>query len=204
MPRLDTAVQEAQQRIDELILSTKAELSNELGRVRTEAKSIGETLTAGEDRVTRTEVRSPVHGTIKQVKHNTVGGVIRPGEDILEIVPLDDTLLIEAQIRPSDIAFLRPGQEATIKVTAYDFSIYGGLKANLETISAGTIKDDKGESFYRVYLRTADTTLKRNGAELPIIPGMTSSVEILTGKKTVLDYLLKPILKARDQALRER
>jgi adhesin transport system membrane fusion protein len=204
MPRLDTAVQEAQQRIDELILSTKAELSNELGRVRTEAKSIGETLTAGEDRVTRTEVRSPVHGTIKQVKHNTVGGVIRPGEDILEIVPLDDTLLIEAQIRPSDIAFLRPGQEATIKVTAYDFSIYGGLKANLETISAGTIKDDKGESFYRVYLRTADTTLKRNGAELPIIPGMTSTVEILTGKKTVLDYLLKPILKARDQALRER
>ncbi len=123
MPRLDTAVLEAQQRIDELVLSTKAEMTNELSRVRTEANSISESLTAGEDLVTRTEVRSPVRGTIKEVKHNTVGGVIRPGEDIIEIVPLDDTLLIEAQIRPSDIAFLRPGQEATIKVTAYDFSI---------------------------------------------------------------------------------
>lgn len=204
MPRLDTAVLEAQQRIDELVLSTKAEISNELSQVRSEANSISESLTAGEDLVTRTEVRSPVRGTIKEVKHNTVGGVIRPGEDIIEIVPLDDTLLIEAQIRPSDIAFLRPGQEATIKVTAYDFSIYGGLKAHLETISAGTIKDDQGESFYRVYLRTDETTLQRNGADLPIIPGMTSTVEILTGKKTVLDYLLKPILKARDQALRER
>lgn len=204
MPRLDTAVLEAQQRIDELVLSTKAEISNELSQVRSEANSISESLTAGEDLVTRTEVRSPVRGTIKEVKHNTVGGVIRPGEDILEIVPLDDTLLIEAQIRPSDIAFLRPGQEATIKVTAYDFSIYGGLNAQLETISAGTIKDDQGESFYRVYLRTDETTLQRNGADLPIIPGMTSTVEILTGKKTVLDYLLKPILKARDQALRER
>ena len=204
MPRLQTAVLEAQQRIDELVLSTKAQISEELSQARTEANSISESLAAGEDLVTRTEVRSPVRGTIKEVKHNTVGGVIRPGEDIIEIVPLDDTLLIEAKIRPSDIAFLRPGQEATIKITAYDFSIYGGLKAQLETISAGTIKDDQGESFYRVYLRTGDITLKRNGKDLPIIPGMTSTVEILTGKKTVLDYLLKPILKARDQALRER
>ena len=129
------------------------------------------------------------------------------GADIIEIVPLDDTLLIEAKIRPADIAFLRPGQDATIKITAYDFSIYGGLTADLERISADTIRDEEnkdGERFYRVYLRTDTNALQYQGEELPIIPGMTASVEILTGKKTVLDYLLKPILKARDRALRER
>jgi adhesin transport system membrane fusion protein len=119
-------------------------------------------------------------------------------------VPLDDTLLIEAQVRPADIAFLRPGQKAIIKVSAYDFSIYGGLSATLEQISADTIKDERGDSFYRVYLRTAESSLSRQGEALPIIPGMTATAEILTGEKTVLDYLLKPLLKARDRALSER
>ncbi|MDX1401025.1 MAG: HlyD family type I secretion periplasmic adaptor subunit, partial [Kiloniellales bacterium] len=167
-------------------------------------KSIRETLFASTDRVTRTEVRSPVYGTVKELKFNTVGGVISPGADIMEIVPLEDTLLIESEIRPADIAFLRPGQKAIIKVSAYDFSIYGGLEANLEQISADTIKDENGDSFYRVYLRTKENSLSRQGETLPIIPGMTATAEILTGKKTVLDYLLKPLLKARDRALRER
>jgi adhesin transport system membrane fusion protein len=207
IPRLKTAAEEAEQRIEELILTKKAEVSNELNQVKAELKSVTETLFAGTDRVKRTEVRSLVRGTVKELKHNTVGGVIRPGEDIVEIVPLDDTLLIEAKIRPADIAFLRPGQVATIKITAYDFSIYGGLAADLERISAGTIRDEEnqdGKRFYRVYLRTETNALLHQGEELPIIPGMTASVEILTGKKTVLDYLLKPILKARDRALRER
>ncbi len=204
IPRLEQAAQEAKQRVNELTLTTKAQISNELNDAKAELKSVTQLLMAGEDRVVRTEVRSPVRGTIKEIKHNTVGGVIRPAEDILEIVPLDDTLLVEAQIRPADIAFLRPGQEAMIKVTAYDFSIYGGLTAQLENISADTIKDENGESFYRVYLRTDRNTLAHQGRELPIIPGMTATVEILTGQKTVLDYLLKPILKARDRALRER
>ncbi len=207
IPRLKTAEAEAMQRIDELVLSNMTEVSSELNAIRAELKTVTETLFAGEDRVVRTEVRSPVRGTIKEIKHNTVGGVIRPGQDIMEIVPLDDTLLIEARIRPSDIAFLRPGQEATIKITAYDFSIYGGLKATVEQISADTIRDEEdrdAERFFRVYLRTERTTLERNGEELPIIPGMTATVDILTGKKSVLDYILKPILKARDQALRER
>ena len=207
IPRLVTAVAEAEQRIEELVLATKAEVSNELNQARAEFNSVTETLFAGKDRVVRTEVRSLVRGTIKDIKHNTVGGVIRPGEDILEIVPLDDTLLIEAKIRPADIAFLRPGQEATIKITAYDFSIYGGLTAKLERISADTIRDDedqRGERFYRAYLRTDRNYLVRRGEELPIIPGMTATVEILTGKKSVLDYVLKPILKARDRALTER
>ncbi|MFQ5774560.1 MAG: HlyD family type I secretion periplasmic adaptor subunit [Kiloniellaceae bacterium] len=204
IPRLKTAAKEAEQRIEEVRLSAMTETANELNRVRAELKSVHETLFAGRDRVTRTEVRSPVHGTIKEIKQTTVGGVIRPGQDILEIVPLDDTLLVEARIRPADIAFLRPGQESMIKVAAYDFSIYGGLKAKLEHISADTIKDEQGESFYRVYLRTDQNTLMHQGKELPIIPGMTTTVEILTGKKSVLDYLLKPILKTRDRALRER
>ncbi len=207
IPRLVTAVAEAEQRIEELVLATKAEVSNELNQARAEFNSVTETLFAGKDRVVRTEVRSLVRGTIKDIKHNTVGGVIRPGEDILEIVPLDDTLLIEAKIRPADIAFLRPGQEATVKITAYDFSIYGGLTAKLERISADTIRDDedqRGERFYRAYLRTDRNTLAHHGEELPIIPGMTATVEILTGKKSVLDYVLKPILKARDRALTER
>lgn len=204
IPRLRSAAQEAQDRIDEVVLTFRTDVSNELNKTRADLQSIEETLFAGKDRVTRTEVRSPVRGTVKQIKQNTVGGVIRPGEDIIEIVPLDDSLLVEAQIRPRDIAFLRPGQEAKIKIAAYDFSIYGGLKAKLENISADTIQNDKGESFYRVYLRTEKNYLVHQGKELPIIPGMTATVEILTGKKTVLDYILKPILKARERALHER
>ncbi len=204
IPRLQTAAKEAKQRVQEVVLSAKTDISNELNRVRAEFNSVTETLLAGEDRVTRTAVRSRVRGTVKEIKQNTVGGVIRPGEDIIEIVPLDDTLLVEAQIRPADIAFLRPGQESMIKIAAYDFSIYGGLKASVEHISADTIKDEQGENFYRVRLRTAQNSLVHRGNELPIIPGMTATIEILTGKKSVLDYIMKPILKARDRALRER
>jgi adhesin transport system membrane fusion protein len=204
IPRLKTAAEEATQRIVQVRAATKAEASDELNKVRNEFKSVREVLFAGEDRVTRTEVRSPVRGTVKEIKVNTVGGVIRPGQDLIEVVPLDDSLLVEARIRPADIAFLRPGQDSMVKVAAYDFSIYGGLKSKLEQISADTIRDEEGENFYRVYLRTERNTLVHQGNELPIIPGMTATVEILTGKKSVLDYIMKPILKARQRALRER
>ncbi len=204
IPRLQSAAKEAKARVQEVVFSAKTDISNELNKIRAELNSVTETLLAGEDRVTRTAVRSRVRGTVKEIKQNTIGGVIRPGEDIIEIVPLDDTLLIEAQIRPADIAFLRPGQEAMIKIAAYDFSIYGGLKASVEHISADTIKNEQGENFYRVYLRTAENVLVHQGSELPIIPGMTATIEILTGHKSVLDYIMKPILKARDRALRER
>ena len=204
IPRLRTAFKEAESRIEELIVSNRADLSDDLNETRAQLKSVTETLFASSDRVTRSEVKSPVRGTVKELKFNTLGGVIQPGADIMEIVPLDDTLLIEAQVRPADIAFLRPGQKAIIKVSAYDFSIYGGLQATLEQISADTIKDERGDSFYRVYLRTTENSLSRHGEVLPIIPGMTSTAEILTGQKTVWDYLMKPLLKARDRALRER
>ncbi len=204
IPRTRNAEEEIRGRASQRRAQFRAEALDELSRLGIELKSMEETLSAGKDRVTRTDVRSPVHGTIKQIKINTIGGVVRPGESIMEVVPQDETLLLEAHVRPADIAFLHPGQEAIIKVTAYDFAIYGGLKARVEQISVDTIQNEEGESFYLVKLRTAEQTLLHRGASLPIIPGMTATVEILTGRKTVLDYLLKPILKAKQSALRER
>lgn len=204
-PRAESALNEAQRRIDERLVTFRSEAAAELSKRQAELASIVEALAADRDRVKRTEVRSPVHGTVKVIKVRTVGGVIQPGQDLMEIVPIEDTLLVEAQVRPSDIAFMYPGQKAVIKISAYDFSIYGGLDAVVEQISADAIEDqEKGESFFRIYLRTDKNHLRESENPLPIIPGMTASVDILTGEKTVLEYLMKPILKARDTALRER
>ena len=137
-----------------------------------------------------------MRGTVKKIYINTLGGVVKPGEPIMEIVPLDDTLLVEAKVRPADVAFLHPGQKAMVKVSAYDFSIYGGLDGVLEQISADTIEDKRGEFYYQVKVRTPKTAIIYHGESLPIMPGMMTTVDIMTGKKTVLDYLLKPILKA--------
>ena len=154
MPRIETALREAKRRIEERQLGFRAEAQRELNAVQAEAAALHEVITAEADRVSRTEVRSPVRGTIKRLLVNTVGGVIQPGADLVEIVPLEDTLLVEAKVRPADIAFLHPGQPAMVKVTAYDFSIYGGLDGVVEDISADTITDEHGESFYRVRVRT--------------------------------------------------
>lgn len=204
IPRTQSALNEAQQKIIEQTIQFKTDAASQFSEVNAELSRTRETIFSAKDRVTRTQVRSPLKGTIKQLKINTVGGVIQPGMDLLEIVPIEDNLLIEAKIRPSDIAFLRPGQEAMVKLTAYDFSIYGGLPAKLERISADTIKDEKDESFYLIYLRTDKNYIFHKNVKLNIIPGMTTTVDILTGKKTVFDYLLKPILKAKNEALRER
>ncbi|ODN66315.1 MULTISPECIES: HlyD family type I secretion periplasmic adaptor subunit [Methylophaga] len=204
IPRIRSSMDEVQQKINEATTRFKSEAARELSDVRAEMARTEESVSALADRVTRTNVRSPMKGTIKRLMINTIGGVIQPGMDLVEIVPLEDNLLIEAQIRPADIAFLRPGQEAMVKFTAYDFSIYGGLQAKLERISADTITNDEDESFYLIYLRTEQNYIKSSLGELGIIPGMTVTVDILTGEKTVLDYLLKPILKAKNEALRER
>jgi adhesin transport system membrane fusion protein len=202
--RVEAARREAYQRIDEEQLRFRAEAQRELNTVQAEADAMAAAMGAESDRLKRTDVRSPVRGTVKQLLVTTVGGVVQPGEDLVEIVPLEDTLLVEAQIRPADIAFVRPGQAATVKITAYDFSIYGGLEGVVEDISADTIEDERGESFFRMRVRTADNTLQKGDEPLPIIPGMTTQVDVLTGEKTVLDYLLKPFLKAKQRALRER
>ncbi|MFB9355870.1 HlyD family type I secretion periplasmic adaptor subunit [Sneathiella chinensis] len=205
LPRAKGALQEANQRIEEKILNFRSIASQELSTARAEFEAIRQTILAARDRVVRTDVRSPVKGTVKDLKISTIGGVVQPGQDIVEIVPIEDSLLVEARIRPSDIAFLRPGQKATVKITAYDYSIYGGLPAELERISADTTVDEQtGDSFYKIIVRTEQNYLKRGDETYPIIPGMVASVDTLTGQKSVLDYILKPILKTRDNALKER
>jgi adhesin transport system membrane fusion protein len=201
IPRTAAALQEAERRIGEREAAFRADAQREFNDRQGELYALRENMAAGTDRVTRTEVRSPVRGTVNKIFITTIGGVIRPGENLVEIVPLEDTLLIEAKIRPSDRAQLYPGQKAMVKVSAYDFTIHGGVDAMLTDISADTILDPDGESYYRIRLRTETNNL---GPDKPIIPGMTATAEILTGRKTVLDYLLKPIIKAQGSALRER
>jgi adhesin transport system membrane fusion protein len=204
LPRVRRAAKEAKGRIDQAKAEYRATALEEINARRQELNSIEENLSSGGDRVTRTDVRSPVRGVVKHIMVNTIGGVVRPGESIMEVVPLDDTLLVEAEVKPSDIAFLHPGQKAKVKITAYDFSIYGGLDGTVENISADTIEDEKGESHYLIKVRTKENAITYRGQQLPIIPGMTASVDILTGRKSVLAYLLKPLLKAKQNALRER
>lgn len=195
---------EIKSKIEESELSFRSDAFKELNEIRTELQKITASSVAIDDRVTRTTVVSPVRGIINQLKVNTIGGVVQPGSDMLEIVPLDDSLLIEAKVRPQDVAFLHPGQKAMVKFTAYDYTIYGGLKANLELISADTITDEEGNSFYLIQVRTDKSHLGSDKHPLLIIPGMVASVDIITGEKSVLDYLLKPVLKARSEAMRER
>lgn len=197
-------LEEAIQKLEEAEINFKNLARIELTETDAELRRLAETSLALEDRVKRTEVTSPVRGTIKQLFVNTIGGVVQPGMDLVEIVPLEESLLIEAKIRPADIAFLRPGLKTIVKVTAYDFSIYGGLKAKVEQISVDTIIDEEGDSYYMVRVRTDDSSLVTPRGSLPIIPGMLTEVDILTGKKTVLEYLLKPILRAHERAMRER
>ena len=204
IPKTQAMMDEARQRIGSRVAEEQLAISQEINKRRTELGSVRESLTAGGDRVTRTEVRSPVRGSVKQILVNTVGGVVKPGEAIMDIVPMDESLLVEVRVRPQDVAFLRPGQDVMIKVSAYDFSIYGGLPGKLESISADTIEDKKGDFYYLVKVRTGETAIRHNDEILPIIPGMIVVADIIIGKKTVLDYILKPVMKARQNALTER
>ncbi len=205
IPKARAGIAEIDQRIRERRDNFRTEALKDLADRRVKLAAIQESITARRDRVVRTEVRSPVKGIVKQLHVATVGGVVQPGQDIVSVVPVEDTLLVEAQVNPRDVAFLHPGQKAKVKLTAYDFTIYGGLDGELESISADTITDRQGNSFYLIRVRTLKNSLERaNGEALPIIPGMVAQVDILTGKRTVLDYLVKPFIKARYTALRER
>ena len=204
IPKAESKLQEAQLELRENRLAFFNKAKSELNEVLAELEDVSASAIALQDRLRRTNVLSPVTGTINRLLVNTVGGVIQPGMDLVEIVPLEDTLVIEAQIKPADIAFLRPEQEAKVKFTAYDFTIYGGLDAKLEHISADSIADEKGNSFYLVRLRTSKNYIGPELNPLPIIPGMVASVDILTGKKTILSYLMKPVLRAKYMALREQ
>lgn len=204
IPRAQSGLQEVKEKLASAELEFRVKARQELSEVLAELSRLTETSGALEDRVERTLVRSPVAGTVKQLLVKTIGGVIQPGMDIVEVVPTEDSLLVEARVRPADIAFLHPEQKAVVKFTAYDFSIHGGLKGKVVHISPDTIVDENGESFYLVRVETDQGFLGSEAQPLPIIAGMTVSVDILTGKKTVLDYILKPILKTKQLALRER
>lgn len=199
--RLVLAVQEAEGKLRETELLASNKWRNELSEVLSKIASLSETSTGLADKIKYAEIRSPVRGTVQRVFTNTVGGVVQPGHEVVEMVPLDDQLLIEAKVSPKDIAFLHPGQEAIVKFTAYDFVVYGGLKGKVEHISPDTITDEKERTFYIVRVRT-----ERAGFDpsLPIMSGMMTQVDILTGKKTVLAYLLKPVLRAQQNAMTER
>ena len=204
IPRVRSKIGESQVSLKELRLNFLNKAKAELNEVSSQLGEDAATSIALKDRLDRTHVVSPVNGTVNRLLINTVGGVVQPGMNLIEIVPTEATLLIEAKINPSDIAFLRPGQEAKIKITAYDYTIYGGLDARLERIGADSLTDEKGNSYYLVELRTDRNYLGPEDNPLPIMPGMVATADILTGKKTILTYLLKPVLRAKHMALRER
>jgi len=199
--RLQAAIAEASRKVQEQEITFRNQMRNEMAETVAKLNSLSEGSTALSDRVQRANVKSPMKGTVKRLLVTTVGGVLQPGKEIVEIVPTDDALLLEAKISPRDIAFLRPGQKAVVRFTAYDFAIYGGLDAVVDHISADTVTDDKGNAFYVAHVRTLKPTM---GKALPIIPGMVAEVDIMTGKKSVLSYLIKPVLRAKSHAMTER
>ncbi|GAB5451583.1 MAG: HlyD family type I secretion periplasmic adaptor subunit [Halioglobus sp.] len=199
--RLESAIAEAQAKLGEVEIEFMNRSRRELAETLSQLNGLREAGLGLSDRVKQTEVRSPVNGTVKQLYYHTIGGVVLPGKEIIEVVPADDTLLLEVRVRPKDIAFLVPGQEALVKFTAYDFVVYGGLKGVVEHIGADTVMDEEGNPFYEVNVRTHESGI---APDKPIIPGMTVEVDILTGKKSVLAYLMKPVLRAKQYALTER
>ncbi len=199
--RVQAAIGEAQRKIQETELTFRNDARKDMADVMGKLNALNEGAVALADKVDKSQVKSPVRGRVQRLLANTVGGVVQPGKDLIEVVPLDDQLILEAKVQPRDIAFIHPRQDATVKFTAYDFSIYGGLVAKVENISPDTVVDEKGNAFYLVRVRTTQANFSE---KLPVIPGMTAEVDILTGRKTVMSYLLKPVLKAKAYALRER
>lgn len=200
---------ETKSRIATIKTTFRAQAEEDLAKSRGDLAVLDESIKAARDKVLRTELRSPVRGIVNKLNVTTIGAVVQPGANVMDIVPLDDSLLVEGRIRPQDIAFIRPDQDAIVKITAYDSSVYGSLKGKVERISADAIEDkpergEKGETFYRVIVRTDKNYLGTTERPLPIIPGMVATVEVLTGEKSVLDYLIKPARMLRDEALRER
>jgi adhesin transport system membrane fusion protein len=199
--RVQAGIGEVQRKAQETEFMFRNEARKELGETMAKLNALNEGAVALADKVDKAQVKSPVRGRVQRLLANTVGGVVQPGKDIVEIVPLDDTLVLEARIAPKDIAFITPGQAANVKFTAYDFSIYGGLDAKVENISPDSVIDERGNAYYLVRVRTVKAGFSE---KLPIMPGMTAEVDVLTGRKSVLSYLLKPVLKVQSRALSER
>lgn len=202
--RLQTQINDLQGEIDRAKTSYLQDVHTELSKSRNELARTEQEIRLHQEKLEKTVVVSPAQGIINKIHFKTLGGVVRPSEPMIEIVPSENELIVEANISPSDIGFIHIGQPVTVKLTAYDFSIFGGLKGSVEQISADTFRNDNGESFYRIQIRTRGRTLATNNEELPIMPGMNAQVDVLTGKKTILQYLFKPLLRVKENALRER
>jgi membrane fusion protein, adhesin transport system len=203
-PRLRAAIAEAHKKMEDSELAFRGQSGVELSQARAELAKLSQGLPALEDRVARATVRAPVRGIIRTIPNKTVGGVVQPGSPMAEIVPLEETLLVETRLRPADIAFVHVGQRAVVKISAYDYSIYGGLEGKIEYVSADSMQPQQGDPYYLAHVRTASNAIAHQGRELRVMPGMTASVDVLTGKRSVLGYLLKPVNRARERALTER
>lgn len=203
IPKIKSAIEENRSKRTDAKEQFANDAHEQLNQVLAEKAQLMKSKAALQDRVDRTDIKSPVNGTVKQMFVNTIGGVVQPGSDIIEIVPEDDTLVLETKIMPADIGFIYPGLKAKVKFTAYDFAIYGGLDGEVKQISADTINDEEGNSYYIAKIVTERNHLGTEQKPLYLLPGMNAEVDIIVGKHTVLDYLLKPIIKAKDTALRE-
>ncbi|WP_057463797.1 HlyD family type I secretion periplasmic adaptor subunit [Pseudovibrio sp. POLY-S9] len=199
-----SAKEEVLQKVASAQTAFASQAQSDLVATKAELAVIEERLRGAEDRVHRSALVAPVRGVINKLNVSTIGAVVQTGEPLIEIVPLEDTLLIAAKIQPQHVAFLHPGQDVSVKITAYDYSIYGGLDGVLERISPDTSEDERGQAFFKVIVRTKQNHLGSEQNPLPITPGMTASIDILTGEKSVLSYLAKPLLKVKAEAFRER
>ena len=207
IPRAQAAIGEVKGRMADVDSAFRAQAGVELAQAQAEYSKTAEQIPALEDRASRTLIRAPMHGIVKTIANKTVGGVVQPGGPMVEMVPVEDTLLIETRLKPSDIAFVHMGQRALVKATAYDYSIFGGLEGRIEYVSADSIvpqTPQQGEPYYVAHVRTSSNAIVYHGRKLAISPGMLASVDIITGKRSVLYYLTKPINRARERAMTER
>lgn len=205
LDRLQAAIKEATLQVNDLGLQLRQQALTDKGQALSELSVVDETIRGASDRVKHTDIRSPVDGIVNTLEVNTIGAYVDAGKVIAGVVPTADSLLIEAKISPRDVAFVRVGQPAVIKISAYDFSIFGALDGTVVNVSADSlVEKDKNETYYLVRIKTNKSELERDGKRYPIIPGMVASAEIITGHKAILAYLMKPINKARSEALTER
>lgn len=203
--RAAAAIREAQAQLSSARLDFRQQALNERSEINTKIAVNEQTIKGASARLERNELRAPANGYVNDVKVTTVGGFVNPGDSIMQIVPVDEKLLVEARVSPKDIAFIKIGDRANVKVTAYDFSIYGGLNGRVRNISADSIYDEvERQAYYNVTVETDRAFIVKNGRRLPIMPGMICDVEIITGQKSILAYLLKPVLRALDEAMTER
>lgn len=204
VPRAQAAVSETRRRVTEAQESFRREARDQLGEIEQSIARVQELLLSAKEQGVRAEIKSPIEGIVQNMAISTIGGVVRPGDPVMEIVPTGDNLVIEARINPTEIGFVNQGQAATVKISTYDFIRYGGLDGKVIQVAPDASTDENGAPFFRVIVETDKTYLGEAAGQLPITPGMEAIVDIHTGRKTVAEYLIKPVLKLKHEAFRER